>query len=139
MAEMKTRLTKASVARFLEGVADPQRRADCRKIIELMREATGEPPRMWGPSIIGFGQYHYAYKSGREGDMCLIGFSPRKAALTLYVLGNYAERDALLKKLGKHKASGCCLHLKRLADVDIPTLKKILRASIKHTQETRRC
>ena len=112
---------------FLEQ-PDEQVRKDCAVISKLMSEATGEPPKMWGPSIIGFGTYHYKYASGREGDMPIIGFSPRKQNLTLYV--GFEEQADLLKKLGKHTTSKSCLYIKRLSDVDLPTLKKIIKVSV---------
>ena len=118
--------------RFLRHVPDEQVRKDCAVISKLMSEATGEKPKMWGPSIIGFGSYHYKYATGREGDMPIIGFSPRKQNLTLYVLWDGFEEQAdLLKKLGKHTSSKSCLYIKRLSHVDLPTLKKIIKVSVK--------
>ena len=129
MAEVKTKPTKQSVEKFIKSQPDAQVRADCAVIVKLMSEATGEPPQMWGPAIIGFGTCHYKYATGREGDMPIIGFSPRKQNLTLYVV--IAEHAALLKKLGKHTTSKWCLYIKRLSDVDLPTLNKIIKASVK--------
>ena len=106
-------------------------RKDCAVISKLMSEATGEPPKMWGPGIIGFGTYHYKYPTGREGDMPVIGFSPRKQNLTLYVWMGFEEHADLWKKLGKHTTSKSCLYIKRLSDVDLPTLKKIIKVSVK--------
>jgi hypothetical protein len=132
MAELKTRPTKASVEKFIKRVPDAQQREDCFTILKLMSEATGEPPKMWGPSIIGFGTYHYKYATGREGDMPIIGFSPRKQNLTLYVLWyGFEEQADLFKKLGKHTTSKSCLYIKRLSDVDLPTLKKIIKVSVR--------
>jgi len=124
----KTTLTEASVEEYIANIADEGRRADCVALAKLMSAVTRKPPKMWGPAIVGFGQYHYQYDSGREGDMCLAGFSSRKADLTVYV---YTEgQDALLEKLGKHRRSKACLYLKRLADVDQAVLKKIIAASV---------
>src|SRR5690349_2274334 len=109
MASLKTKPTEVSVNDFLDQVESEQVRDDCREIIRLMKKVTGSPPKMWGPSIIGFGQYHYKYESGHEGDMCITGFSPRKGNLTLYVMADFKGRDELLKKLGKFKASKACL------------------------------
>lgn len=131
MAEAKTKPTKLSVKKFINSQPDEQVRADCAIISKLMSEATGETPRMWGPSIIGFGSYHYKYASGREGDMPIIGFSPRKQALTLYIWMYGPEQTDLLKKLGKHTTGKWCLYIKRLSDVDLPTLKKLIKASVK--------
>jgi len=124
MADNKTQATKASVASFVEALADQSRRGDAKALIKLMKKATGEQPKMWGPSIIGFGSYHYKYDSGREGDMPLIGFSPRKAATVLYGLIGSSDSKALLPKLGKHTTGKGCLYIKKLADVD----QKVLEA-----------
>jgi hypothetical protein len=129
MAEAKTKPTKLSVDKFIKSQPDEQVRADCAVISKLMSEATGESPKMWGPSIVGFGSYHYKYATGREGDMPIVGFSPRKQNLTLYV--GLEEQADLLKKLGKHTTSKSCLYIKRLSDVDLPTLKKIIKVSVK--------
>jgi hypothetical protein len=124
----KTTLTQASVEEYIANIADEGRRADCQQLAKLMSAVTRQPPKMWGPSIVGFGQYHYKYDSGREGDMCLAGFSSRKADLTIYVFT--AGQDALLAKLGRHKGSKACLYLKRLSDVDQAVLKKLIAASV---------
>jgi hypothetical protein len=126
MAENKTRATKASVAAFVDGIAEPAKRADAKALVELMQKATGEKPAMWGPSIIGFGSYHYVYDSGREGDMPLVGFSPRKAATVLYVRAGTPGTEALLAKLGKHTAGKGCVYIKKLADVDETILEKLV-------------
>src|SRR4051812_2129292 len=114
MAENKTKPTAASVDAFLDSVPDPQRRADGKMLRTLMERVSGEPAAMWGPSIVGFGAYHYKYDSGREGDMCLIGFSPRATGLVLY--GGFLRSPELLERLGKHKTGKGCLYIKRLAD-----------------------
>lgn len=126
----KTVPTGASVAEFLASVNAPARREDCRKVMELMQEATGEPPVMWGPSIIGFGAYHYRYATGREGDMPLVGVSPRKRELTLYIMPGFADYGAMLQRLGKHRTGKSCLYINKLADVHLPTLRQLVRASV---------
>ena len=129
MAENKTQLTKASVDAFVTGLKDKARAADCRVVLKLMQQVTGESPKMWGPSIIGFGTYHYTYDSGREGDFLRIGFSPRAQALTLYIMGGFPRYEALMAKLGKYSTGKSCLYIKRLADVDLTVLEALIRAS----------
>ncbi|HYD43955.1 MAG TPA: DUF1801 domain-containing protein [Phenylobacterium sp.] len=138
MAEVKTRPTEASVDAFLGGVAHPLRRADGLALRAIMERVTGEPAVMWGPSIIGFGSYHYRYASGHEGDMCRTGFSPRAASLVLYV-GGFPEYDALLERLGKHKRSKACLYLNKLADVDAAVLEEIVRRTYEATEDIDEC
>jgi hypothetical protein len=123
MAKNKTKPTKLSVAAFVSGITDETRRADAKALVKLMQSAAGEKPQMWGPSIIGFGSYHYRYDSGREGDMPLVGFSPRKAATVLYGMG---EGKALLAKLGKHTTGKGCVYIKKLADVDQKVLEDMV-------------
>lgn len=135
MAAIKTKPTEVSVSDFLEKVETEQVRDDCRAIIKLMKKVTGSPAKMWGPSIIGFGQYHYKYESGHEGDMCITGFSPRKGNLTLYVISGFPGQDALLKKLGKHKSSVACLYIKKLEDIDMAVLEKIIKGSIDYVKK----
>jgi hypothetical protein len=133
MAKPKTKVTEASVDSFLAGVADEQRRADAFRILEIMQEITGQPPRMWGATMVGFGDYHYVYASGHEGDTFLTGFSPRKDALVLYFTAELQERFAAeLEKLGKAKASKGCLSIKKLADVDLAVLRDMIRANVAH-------
>lgn len=127
MAELKTKQTKQSVEKFLNSIADKKRREDCFTILEMMKQITRMEPKMWGPSIIGFGNYHYKYESGHEGDMCRIGFSPRKQNLTLYILPGFANYEELMKKLGKYKTGKSCLYINKLEDVDIATLKKLIK------------
>lgn len=129
MAEIKTKATEVSVDSFLEGVADPQKREDAKKVRALMERISGKPAKMWGPSIVGFGQYHYRYDSGHEGTMCRMGFSPRAKELVLYVLDGSEEGDALLARLGKHRTGKSCLYVKRLSDVDEGVLEEIARRS----------
>src|SRR5688500_2883557 len=140
MAEIKTKPTDVSVDAFLDGVEHPVRRADGKTVRAMMERVTGEPAVMWGPSIVGFGSYHYRYASGHEGDTCRVGFSPRSANLVLYV-GGFPEYDALLAKLGKYKRSKACLYLSKLADVDLDVLEAIVARSYSATADgtTDRC
>jgi len=131
MAETKTKQTNASVETFLKKIPDDVKREDSIKITELMTEITGEKPKMWGTSIVGFGTRRYKYAGGREGDWPLVAFSPRKQNLTLYIMSRVKEDNELLKKLGKHSIGGSCLYIKRLADIDTPTLKKLIRQAVK--------
>lgn len=120
----------ASVAAFLAAVPDARRRADCEAVLRMMRVATGCEPVLWGPSIVGFDRYRYRYDSGREGEMPIVGFSPRAQALVLYLLPGFDGHDALLGKLGKHTTGKSCLYLKSLADVDAGVLDALVRASV---------
>jgi len=131
MAELKTKVTHASVSAFIATVKDPQQRADAKKLVALFKKITKEKPKMWGTSIIGFGQYHYkSARSAQEGDWMLTGFSPRKTSLTLYLMMmGIAQSKDLLKKLGKHKLGGGCLYIKRLTDVDMTVLEKVIKIS----------
>ena len=131
----KTQATKASAKAYFEAIEDPARRADCVALDAIMRRATGEKPVMWGSSIVGYGQYHYRYESGREGDMCLVGFSSRKGDISIYVTSGFEGREALLAKLGKHKVAKACLYVKRLADVDAKVLESLLREGAKAMRE----
>jgi hypothetical protein len=133
MAETKTKPTDASVDAFLDAVANPARRADGRAVRAMMERVTGERAVMWGPSIVGFGSYHYRYASGHEGDMCRVGFSPRSSNLVLYV-GGFEAYDMLLARLGKHKRSKACLYLNKLADVDSAVLEQIVRRTFAATE-----
>ena len=135
MAENKTTPNDQDVEQFLNSVDDERKRKDSFTILELMKQVTGREPRMWGSSIVGFGSYHYTYESGREGDMPLAGFSPRKQNLTLYNMGGFERYDDLLKKLGKHTTGKGCLYIKRLDDVDLPTLKSLIEESFKHVKQ----
>ncbi len=132
--ELKTKATKSSVEKFLDSIESEQKRDDAYAILDMMQKATKEEPKMWGPSIIGFGTYHYKYDSGHEGDMCRIGFSPRKAALTLYILMGFEGYDELMAKLGKYKTSKACLYIKKLEDIDVKVLKKLITLSVKYTK-----
>jgi hypothetical protein len=128
-AENKTQATDASVDAFLAKVEPEQRRADGRVLLDMMARLTGEQPILWGPSIIGFGSVHYRYESGREGDICRIGFSPRKAQLVLYLAAGLPGRDALLATLGKHSLGKGCLYIRKLADVDGTVLEELIARS----------
>ncbi len=130
-AELKTKKTKASVKEFLDAIPDEARRKDCRVVAKMMKEATGAQPKMWGTSIVGFGTYHYKYASGREGDWPVAGFSPRKQALTLYIMSGFGGRDGLMERLGKYKTGKACLYIKRLSDVDLGVLRNLIQGSVK--------
>jgi len=130
MADNKTKPTRQSVRAFIDAIADETKRADARALVKLMQSATGEKPKMWGPSIIGFGSYHYTYDSGRGGDMPLAGFSPRKAATVVYGMTGFSESEVLLAKLGKHTTGGACLYIKKLADVDRKVLETLVLKSV---------
>lgn len=131
MAEPKTKPTKASVKEFLDQISDKERRDDCFAVAKIMEEITGDKPKMWGPSIVGFGTYHYKYASGREGDWPVTGFSPRKKDLTLYIMMGFKKHPELMEKLGKHSTGKSCLYIKRLSDIHVPTLKKLIKSSVK--------
>lgn len=137
MATNKTRFTGEDVQSFIESFTDnEQKRRDSLALIELMQEVSGHPPRMWGPSIIGFGTYHYRYSSGHEGDAPLLGFSPRKAAISLYVFTGLDEHAHLLEGLGKFTMGKACIYIKRLSDIDPGQLKVLMRESVRYLRET---
>jgi len=129
MAENKTKATDTSVRSYLAAIENDTRRKDCEALAQLMTKATKEPPRMWGSGIVGFGSYHYRYDSGREGDMCLVGFSSRKSEISVYGLNAAADAKALLATLGKHKAGKGCVYIKSLADVDQRVLAKLVASA----------
>jgi hypothetical protein len=131
MAELKTKETTNSVSAFLEKVADEGRRADCRVVVDIMQSVIKEEPRMWGSSIVGFGRYHYKGKSGREGEWPITGFSPRKGDLTLYIMGGFDKFPELMKGLGKYKTGKSCLYIRKLSDVDVKVLRKLVAESVK--------
>lgn len=137
MAELKTKMTKASALEFIETVPDAKKRADAKKLLALFKKATKEKPVMWGTSIIGFGMYHYkSERSSQEGDWPLTGFSPRKQNLTVYIMPGFKAYGSLLKKLGPHKISGgSCIYLKNLEGVHLPTLEKIITESVKEMKK----
>jgi uncharacterized protein DUF1801 len=127
MADNKTKPTKLSVSAFIDAITDQSRRADAKALVKLLHKAAGEKPKMWGPSIIGFGSHHYTYDSGREGDMPVVAFSPRKAATVLYGL---SDAEALLPKLGKHTRGKGCVYIKKLADVDQKVLEGMIAKGV---------
>ena len=131
MAELKTKKSNADVNVFLDTITDQKRREDCRAVVDLMADVTGEPPTMWGSAIIGFGSYHYRYASGREGDWMATGVSPRKQNLTVYIMSGFPRHDALMKKLGTYTTGKSCLYIKKLEDVDEATLRKLITRSVK--------
>lgn len=136
MGDLKTQATDADVDAFLQGISDDARRQDCLRLLEMMRSVTGEEPRLWGESMVGFGTYHYRYESGREGDWFLTGFSPRKANLTIYVMAGFDRYDELMGRLGRFKTGKSCLYVKRLADVDGGVLRELIAASVEHVRRT---
>jgi hypothetical protein len=135
MAENKTRETAASVDEFLDAVPDPGRREDAKAVRAMMERASGEPARMWGPSIVGFGRYRYRYDSGREGEMGRVGFSPRGRELVLYIVDGFPRHSALVERLGKCWTGKSCLYIRRLADVDPSVLEALIAASLDHMRE----
>jgi hypothetical protein len=134
-SDMKTVRTKRSVTEFVRSVKDPKQRRDLQSLIAIFRKVTGDRPAMWGPSIIGFGSYHYVYSSGREGDWMLAGLAPRKGQLTLYLMGGLKTEKPLLSKLGKHKVGGGCLYLKNLEGIDLKVLGELVRRSVRRLRE----
>ena len=136
MYQAKTQETKTSFTTYLAGIEDPQRRQDCRALAAMMKRATGCPPRVWGTSIVGFGQYHYKYASGHEGDSCIVGFASRKTDLTLYLMPGFEQPAVrtLLDRLGKHKTGKGCLYVRRLADVDLAALEELVTRSVSETR-----
>jgi len=130
LAELKTRRNNASVSTFLGAIEDKHQRADARKISAMMRAATGSRAKMWGTAIVGFGSYHYKYASGQEGDWHLVGFSPRKKNLTLYIMSGFGGFEKLMAKLGKYTTGKSCLYIRQLDDVDAATLRKLIEESV---------
>lgn len=130
MPEPKTRKTNADVQAFIDDIPDYEQRQDALRLVEMMSRITGQPPAMWGTTIVGFDSYHYRYASGREGDMCLVGFSPRKRATTVYLMTGFEEYGQLLERLGKHSTGKACLYLKRLNDIDITVLEELLQRAV---------
>jgi hypothetical protein len=137
MADNKTRATNVSVSAFIEAIADETKRAEAKALVKLMRVATAEKPKMWGPSIIGFGSCHYKYESGREGDMPLACFSPRKAATVIYGVASLDGAETLLAKLGKYTVGKGCLYIKKLDDIDMKVLEALVIKSIAAKREPR--
>ncbi|WP_028777106.1 DUF1801 domain-containing protein [Shimazuella kribbensis] len=136
MYELKTKETNNSVIEFIENVEGPKKREDAYRLLEIFTETTGYEAKMWGPSIIGFGTYHYKYASGHEGDAPLVGFSPRKAKISLYFAPGEEKREELLKDLGKHTSGKACVYINKVADIDVDVLKALINQSIAFLQET---
>jgi hypothetical protein len=136
MVEPKTKLNNESVSRFLNSIKDDQVREDCWTIADIMQKATRAKPKMWGASIVGFGTYRCTYANGREADWMVTAFSPRKQNITLYLMGGFPQHDELMAALGKHSCGKSCVYIKRLSDVDVPTLKKLVNASAKHVMKS---
>lgn len=130
MSKRKTTQNEADVSAFLDAVKNPRRRADARQLLDLMQAVTGEPPKMWGTSIVGFGKYHYRYASGREGDSLMVGFSPRKQNLAIYIMPGFADFGELLGRLGKFRTGKSCLYVNKLDDVDLGLLEELVRKSV---------
>jgi len=126
VAENKTKLNKCSVTDFVNAVEHPMRRENTLEVLQFMRKVSGEEPKMWGDSLVGFGHYHYKYASGREGEWFILGLSPRKANLTLYIMPGYQDLSAYLERLGKHKIGKCCLYINKLTDIDMAVLEELL-------------
>lgn len=136
MAKIKTTPNKQSVENFLNSVEHDKRREDSFIVLELMQEVTGMEPIMWGDSIVGFGSYHYKYVTGREGDMPLVGFSPRKQSLTLYIMSGFDQYDTLMGRLGKYTTGKSCLYIKKIEDIDLAVLRALVKATVKHMVES---
>jgi len=136
MAENKTKPTDVSVDEFLASVENDRRRDDAMTVCKMMQEITGEEPAMWGPTMVGFGTYHYKYDSGREGDWFVAGFAPRKASLVVYIMSGFKRHDVLMKKLGKHKTGGSCLYINKLSDVDMDILRELISRSVEYVSST---
>ncbi len=136
MAELKTRPTKASVTKFINGIDDKQKRTDARSVASMMRRATGSRARMWGDSIVGYGSYKYTNTAGKDFEWMLTGFSPRKQALTLYIMPGFSKYESLLSRLGKYKTGKSCLYIKRLSDVNERVLEQLIGQSVKHMRQT---
>jgi hypothetical protein len=134
MAEPKTKPTDASVEDFIASIEDTEKQKDARALLRLMQRVTGQKPKMWGTSMVGFGKYHYRYASGREGDSFIAGFSPRAQNLTLYLMAGFAKLKTKLGKLGKHSTGASCLYVRRLADVDLDVLASILEQAVKEAK-----
>jgi len=135
MAENKTKQNNQSVAKFISRVEDPQKRADSKAIIKLMKQVTKAEPKMWGSSMVGFGRYHYKYDSGREGEWFITGFSPRNQNLTIYIMPGFDKYDSLMKQLGKHKTGKSCLYISKLEDVDTKVLKELIKQSFQYMKK----
>lgn len=132
--QAKTTETDNSVAAFIKKIPDAQRQKDAQALVEIMEKQSGFPAKMWGPAIIGFGSYHYVYESGHEGDAPLVGFSPRKNEFALYLSSSFDKREELLQQFGKHKTAKACVYIKKIEDIKVDVLKKMISASVKHVK-----
>ena len=132
MAELKTKANRAGVRKFLNGIGNAKKREDALAVLDMMEQISGEKPKMWGSSIVGFGSYHYRYESGREGDFILTGFSPRKQSLVVYIVSGFSQHAALMNKLGKYKTGKSCLYINKLEDINLKVLKQLISRSVKH-------
>lgn len=139
MAELKTKPTEESPSKFLKGIEDDQKRLDCLELLSVMEDITSKKPKMWGKSIVGYGQYHYKYDSGREGDYFVTGFSPRKQNLTIYIMLGFSRYERLMSKLGKYKTGKSCLYIKKLDDIDRGLLIELISLSVKDMAEIYVC
>lgn len=139
MAELKTKPTEENPSKFLKGIEDDQKRSDCLELLALMEAITGKKPKMWGTSIVGFGNYHYKYDSGREGDYFVTGFSPRKQNLTIYIMPGFTRYEAVMSKIGKYKTGKSCLYIKKLDDIDRDLLRELISQSVKDMAEIYEC
>ncbi|AXI09757.1 hypothetical protein CUC15_12840 [Oceanobacillus zhaokaii] len=135
MYELKTKETNNSVIEFIESVDSPKKREDAYKLLDIFTETTGFEAKMWGPSIIGFGSYHYKYDSGHEGEAALVGYSPRKAKISLYLMMDEHRREELLKQFGKHTVGKACVYINKLADIDVEVLKTLISETVAYTQK----
>ena len=133
--ELKTKETDNSVIEFIETVESPKKREDAYRLLEIFTETTGYEAKMWGPSIIGFGSYHYKYPTGHEGDFMLVGFSPRKAKISLYFATGDSKREELLERFGKHTTGKACVYINKVADIDLEVLKELIRQSVTFLQD----
>jgi len=135
MAQVRTRENRASVSDFLRSIGDPQKRADCRVIARIMRDATGKSPKMWGSSIVGYDHYDYTYESGRSGSWMITGFSPRARNISIYIMPGFSKYGTLLKKLGKYRTGKSCLHIRRLDDVDQSVLAQLITEAVQEMRQ----
>ncbi|GKV65403.1 MULTISPECIES: DUF1801 domain-containing protein [unclassified Sporosarcina] len=135
MYELKTKRTDDSVIEFIESVENPKKREDAYRLLDIFTDTTGYGAKMWGPSIIGFGSYHYVYKTGHEGDAPLVGFSPRKAKISLYFTTGDAERERLLERFGKHTSGKACVYINKVADIDVDVMKELIGQSVIFLEE----
>ena len=136
MAQNKTQATSMKVSEFIAAIEDPEKRKDCRELMKMTREITGNRATMWGTSMVGFGKYHYKYASGREGDYFITGFSPRKQALTVYIMAGFKAHAELMEKLGKYKTGTSCLYIKTLDDIDRSVLAELITESVRYMRKT---